>query len=210
VNQDRLFLVQVRAPGLPEATRSIEVLDTATQVEPMQVKGLLQSAREGQTMVVTITTGRQPLAGVEIQWLSTRAVTDQDGRAVLQAPLVNQDLDSWITLLKPGYMAQQASIRILDTGAPKLVLVAPAMMEGGRTYELRVAARDETGKPLSGPVIVTATIEAQRAELRLGNETGAAWSYHAPRLVRDAKVFVFARADGYEPARLLVTIRGAR
>jgi hypothetical protein len=210
VDGDQNASVIIQVPGLTPVIRTVHIRDLANQVRSMQVTDVPAFVKEGQAFTVTVRDGHRPLAGVEVQFLGTNATTDLDGQASVQAPLVTKTTDTWLTLAKKNYTVLQKLVQVIDTARPQLVFDVQRTMEGGGKYTVTVRAVSERGDPAPAPASLVATIEAQRASrLQFNGIDGASWSYEAPRLIEDTRIYAFAHADGYDPAMTIITIKEA-
>jgi hypothetical protein len=210
VDQDTEFPVELNVPGLAPAIRSIRIVDTAHQVRNMQASGIPTTVKEGQSFAITVRDGNTPLGAAQVQLLGFNTTTDPDGQATVQAPLVKGPMDAWLTLSRSNYTTLQFPIQITDTGNPQLAFEVQRTMEGGNKYTITVRATDERDRPTNVPATLSASIEAQRAtRLQFAGHDGASWTYEAPRLTQDIRIYAFAHAPGYESAMTIITIRGS-
>lgn len=210
VDQDTEFPVEINVPGLTPAIRTIRIQDAAHQVRNMQASGIPATVKEGQSFSITVRDGHALLGAVQVQLLTFNTTTDPDGQATVQAPLVSRSMDAWLTLSRRNYTTLQFPIQIVDTGNPQLAFEVQRTMEGGRAYTVTVHATDERGQPANVPTTLAASVEAQRAtRIQFAGPEGASWSYEAPRLTEDTRIYAFAHAPGYESAMTVITIRGS-
>ncbi|MHB8634648.1 MAG: hypothetical protein ACYDBQ_11930 [Thermoplasmatota archaeon] len=157
-------------------------------VEP--VRNLVAPSRVagGETFVV------QAGAGAHILFAGRVWPTDPSGAVHVVAPPAVRDVVLPLVASAGTWQAEQPVT--VESSLPRLLLALPSTLAPGVAYRPVVTA---AGSHASPPGLVV-TVGAEHVS----------GLYRAPRLAHDVDVYAIATAPGYQAARLVVTLQGAR
>ena len=164
INNDKIYFVARSNYAVDTSTqRNSFILSFYAEVKVTYTTGSLDSLDvsnpssviENESFTVTVTSGGIAVENAEIEFVGETYYTDEDGTALVKAPLVDSDISHNLYVTSEGYADATSSILVLDNGSSSddlLLQIAsvPSVLEGD-SFDVKVA--DGNGTPVDGATV---------------------------------------------------------
>ncbi len=116
VEQDSIYTIEASKTGYLSNTKSIEIQNIEEEIPVLELISD-STVYENESFIIEVISEGSPVENALINFDNKEYLSDQNGKAVLSAPLVDVDSDFVVNVSKSGFVSVEKVVSVLDNGS---------------------------------------------------------------------------------------------